>query len=61
LCSATSLAVRPQSILESEAGIATAEEGKREPTVNTLVTFLMSFASRTGGRDRLNILKRSTD
>src|SRR5690606_28554583 len=44
-----------QLILSSEAGIATAEEGKREQAFNTLVTFLMSFASRTGVLDRLNI------
>lgn len=50
-----------QSILSSEAGIATAEEGKREQAFNTLVTFLMSFASRTGGRDRLNIFTTNYD
>ncbi|MDZ7783105.1 MAG: hypothetical protein U5K56_09335 [Halioglobus sp.] len=41
-----------QSILSSEAGIATADESEREQALNTLVTFLMSFASRTGVRDR---------
>ncbi|VBD52382.1 Uncharacterised protein [Burkholderia pseudomallei] len=50
-----------QSILNSEAGIATAEEGKREQAFNTLVTFLMSFASRTGVRDRLNIFTTNYD
>lgn len=50
-----------KSILASEAGIATAEEGKREQAFNTLVTFLMSFASRTGGRDRLNIFTTNYD
>lgn len=50
-----------QSILSSEAGIATAEEGKREQAFNTLVTFLMSFASRTGTRDRLNIFTTNYD
>lgn len=50
-----------QSILSSEAGIATAEEGKREQAFNTLVTFLMSFASRTGVRDRLNIFTTNYD
>ncbi|HHM6538999.1 TPA: SIR2 family protein [Pseudomonas aeruginosa] len=50
-----------QSILSSEAGIATAEEGKREQALNTLVTFLMSFASRTGVRDRLNIFTTNYD
>lgn len=50
-----------QSILSSEAGIVTAEEGKREHAFNTLVTFLMSFASRTGVRDRLNIFTTNYD
>ncbi len=50
-----------QSILSSEAGIATADEGKREEAFNTLVTFLMSFASRTGVRDRLNIFTTNYD
>jgi hypothetical protein len=50
-----------QSILQSEAGIATAEEAKREQAFNTLVTFLMSFASRTGTRDRLNIFTTNYD
>lgn len=50
-----------KSILDSEAGIATAEESKREQAFNTLVTFLMSFASRTGVRDRLNIFTTNYD
>lgn len=50
-----------QSILSSEAGIAAAEEHKREQAFNTLVTFLMSFASRTGVRDRLNIFTTNYD
>lgn len=50
-----------QSILASERGIATAEDGKREQAFNTLVTFLMSFASRTGVRDRLNIFTTNYD
>ncbi|MGE4535328.1 SIR2 family protein [Halomonas sp.] len=50
-----------QSILSSEAGIITAEESKREQAFNTLVTFLMSFASRTGVRDRLNIFTTNYD
>lgn len=50
-----------QSILASEAGIATADVGKRERALNTLVTFLMSFASRTGVRDRLNIFTTNYD
>lgn len=50
-----------KSILGSEAGIATAEESKREQAFNTLVTFLTSFASRTGVRDRLNIFTTNYD
>lgn len=50
-----------QSILASEAGIATAVEEQREQAFNTLVTFLMSFASRTGVRDRLNIFTTNYD
>lgn len=50
-----------QSILASEAGIATADHEKREQAFNTLVTFLMSFASRTGVRDRLNIFTTNYD
>lgn len=49
------------AILASEANIATAEEEKREQAFNTLVTFLMSFASRTGVRDRLNIFSTNYD
>ena len=50
-----------QSILKSENTIATASNDKREEAFNTLVTFLMSFASRTGVRDRLNIFTTNYD
>ena len=50
-----------KSILESEAGIANADGSKREQAFNILVTFLMSFASRTGVRDRLNIFTTNYD
>lgn len=50
-----------KSILQSEAGIATAKESDRVKAFNTLVTFLMSFASRTGVRDRLNIFTTNYD
>lgn len=49
------------SILVSEKGIATADIDKREKAFNILVTFLMSFASRTGVRDRLNIFTTNYD
>lgn len=50
-----------KSILKSEEGIAGAAEDKREEAFNTLVTLLMSFASRTGVRDRLNIFTTNYD
>lgn len=50
-----------QSILASEAGIATSDHEQRDHAFNTLVTFLMSFASRTGVRDRLNIFTTNYD
>lgn len=50
-----------KSILKSEEGIASAAEDKRDEAFNTLVTFLMSFASRTGVRDRLNIFTTNYD
>lgn len=50
-----------KSILQSEAGIATASDAKREAAFNVLITFLMSFASRTGVRDRINIFTTNYD
>lgn len=50
-----------KSILASEAGVVTAGQEKRKKAFNTLVTFLMSFASRTGTRDRLNIFTTNYD
>jgi hypothetical protein len=50
-----------ESILKSEAGIVVAEESKREKAFGTLVMFLMSFASRTGTRDRLSIFTTNYD
>lgn len=50
-----------QSILNSENGIATASDEEREAAFNALVTFLMSFASRIGVRDRLNIFTTNYD
>lgn len=49
-----------QSILTSEKGIAEAQE-EREKAFNILINFLMSFASRTGTRDRLNIFTTNYD
>ncbi|MDW7724588.1 SIR2 family protein [Xanthomonas euvesicatoria pv. euvesicatoria] len=50
-----------ESILKSEAGIATAHDDQRERAFTALVTFLMSFASRTGTRDRLSIFTTNYD
>jgi len=57
----TTLEAFAKSILQSEAGIAEAAEASREQAFNALVTFLMSFASRTGVRDRLNIFTTNYD
>lgn len=50
-----------KSILNSECGIATAEENKRENAYRVLVNFLLSFASRTGNKERLNIFTTNYD
>jgi hypothetical protein len=50
-----------ESILKSERGIATAGSENTETAFNALVNFLMSFASRTGTRDRLNIFTTNYD
>lgn len=49
------------SILACESDIASSDESKYELAFNTLVTFLMSFASRTGTRDRLSIFTTNYD
>jgi len=48
-------------ILNGEQGWINAEEAKRELAFNYLVSFLMSFASRTGTRDRLHIFTTNYD
>lgn len=50
-----------KSILESEKAIATAADDKRENAYSVLVNFLLSFASRTGNRERLNIFTTNYD
>lgn len=55
-----------ESVLRDEMGIATrkAESGKsgdRNKALRILASFLMSFASRTGTRDRLNIFTTNYD
>ena len=49
------------AILKAESSIATAAAADRERAFNRLVTFLMSFASRTGTRERLNIYTTNYD
>ena len=44
-----------------EASIMSADPVRRETAINKLVLFLMSFASRTGTRDRLNIFTTNYD
>lgn len=44
-----------------ENSIASAEKSKQEEAFNKLVLFLMSFSSRTGTRDRLNIFTTNYD
>lgn len=50
-----------QNISQSEKNIIDAEEINRQAAFNHLVSFLMSFASRTGTRDRLNIFTTNYD
>jgi len=49
------------SILMGENGLITAPLEKREEAFNYLVSFLMSFASRTGTRDRLQVFTTNYD
>jgi hypothetical protein len=48
-------------VLEGERNLALADETNRNRAWNTLVSFLMSFASRTGTRDRLGIFTTNYD
>jgi len=49
------------SILNSEKGIVVAVGKKREKAYRILVNFLLSFASRTGNKERLNIFTTNYD
>lgn len=49
------------TILRGEQDLMAAEETKRAHAFNYLVSFMMSFASRTGTRDRLNIFTTNYD
>ena len=55
------LDVFAKSILKGENGLITSNEKDLEQTFNYLVSFLMSFASRTGTRDRLQIFTTNYD
>jgi len=50
-----------RSILEGERSIVSADESRREEAFGYLVNFLMSFASRSGTRDRLQIFTTNYD
>ena len=50
-----------EGILKGERDLAFADEGPRKRAWNTLVSFLMSFASRSGTRDRLGIFTTNYD
>jgi hypothetical protein len=49
------------SILNGENNLITADTHKLEKTLNYLVSFLMSFASRSGTRDRLQVFTTNYD
>ena len=48
-------------VLKGERNLALADKTNRDRASNTLVAFLMSFASRTGTRDRLGIFTTNYD
>jgi len=48
-------------VLESERSIRNAEEKKKETAEDHLVSFLLSFASRTATRERLNLFTTNYD
>ena len=50
-----------QSILQTEKDIASSERAKRDEAFDVLINFLLSFASRTGNRERLNIFTTNYD
>jgi len=50
-----------ESILTTENNIATADKEQRKKAFDVLVNFLLSFSSRTGSRERLNIFTTNYD
>jgi hypothetical protein len=55
------LAEFARSVAKGEEGLILADREKREDAFNYLVSFLMSFASRSGTRDRLHIFTTNYD
>ena len=55
------LASFAKSILRGEESLAKAEAAKREGAFNYLISFLMSFASRSGTRERLQLFTTNYD
>ena len=49
------------SVLEGECNLASSPPEKREQAFNHLVSFLMSFASRSGTRERLHLFTTNYD
>ena len=49
------------SLLKTEEALALSAKDDREKAFNCLISFLMSFASRTGTRDRVNIFTTNYD
>ena len=57
----TALQSFASSILDSERGLVSAATKQREQAVNYLISFLMSFASRSGTRERLQLFTTNYD
>lgn len=50
-----------QSILQGESNLVRSEPGARDEAFTVLISFLMSFSSRTGTRDRLGLFTTNYD
>jgi hypothetical protein len=57
----TILGTFARALLDGERGLISANEKQRAEAFNYLVSFLMSFASRTGTRDRLHVFTTNYD
>ena len=57
----TALQSFASSILQGERGLVSAATEQRERAVNYLISFLMSFASRSGTRERLQLFTTNYD